>query len=207
MALQNTQQILSSARTIDSFKNRLTQGGARPNLFEVELNFPTAIPGLDEIKKDTSYRMMIKAAQLPASNLVSIPVAFRGRQLKVSGDRTFDPWQIQVVNDGDFKIREAFEKWANYIVKVSDGSGTVNPADYQVDWVVHQLGRAPFTDDAVNNNEIPKLRSYKFSGCWPSTVGAIDLSYESVDTIEEFPVTLEVQYWEAFNANQQDSVV
>jgi len=207
MALQNTQQILSSARTIDSFKNRLTQGGARPNLFEVELNFPTAIPGLDEIKKDTSYRMMIKAAQLPASNLVSIPVAFRGRQLKVSGDRTFDPWQIQVVNDGDFKIREAFEKWANYIVKVSDGSGTVNPAEYQVDWVVHQLGRAPFTDDAVNNNEIPKLRSYKFSGCWPSTVGAIDLSYESVDTIEEFPVTLEVQYWEAFNANQQDSVV
>jgi hypothetical protein len=207
MALQNTQQILSSARTIDSFKNRLTQGGARPNLFEVELNFPAAIPGLDEIKKDTSYRMMIKAAQLPASNLVSIPVAFRGRQLKVSGDRTFDPWQIQVVNDGDFKIREAFEKWANYIVKVSDGSGTVNPADYQVDWVVHQLGRAPFTDDAVNNNEIPKLRSYKFSGCWPSTVGAIDLSYESVDTIEEFPVTLEVQYWEAFNANQQDSVV
>ena len=207
MALQNTQQILSSARTIDSFKNRLTQGGARPNLFEVELNFPTAIPGLDEIKKDTSYRMMIKAAQLPASNLVSIPVAFRGRQLKVSGDRTFDPWQIQVVNDGDFKLREAFEKWANYIVKVSDGSGTVNPADYQVDWVVHQLGRAPFTDDAVNNNEIPKLRSYKFSGCWPSTVGAIDLSYESVDTIEEFPVTLEVQYWEAFNANQQDSVV
>jgi len=207
MALQNTQQILSSARTIDSFKNRLTQGGARPNLFEVELNFPTAIPGLDEIKKDTSYRMMIKAAQLPASNLVSIPVAFRGRQLKVSGDRTFDPWQIQVVNDGDFKLREAFEKWANYIVKVSDGSGTVNPAEYQVDWVVHQLGRAPFTDDAVNNNEIPKLRSYKFSGCWPSTVGAIDLSYESVDTIEEFPVTLEVQYWEAFNANQQDSVV
>lgn len=207
MALQNTQQILSSARTIDSFKNRLTQGGARPNLFEVELNFPAAIPGLDEIKKDTSYRMMIKAAQLPASNLVSIPVAFRGRQLKVSGDRTFDPWQIQVVNDGDFKIREAFEKWANYIVKVSDGSGTVNPAEYQVDWVVHQLGRAPFTDDAVNNNEIPKLRSYKFSGCWPSTVGAIDLSYESVDTIEEFPVTLEVQYWEAFNANQQDSVV
>lgn len=207
MALQNTQQILSSARTIDSFKNRLTQGGARPNLFEVELNFPAAIPGLDEIKKDTSYRMMIKAAQLPASNLVSIPVAFRGRQLKVSGDRTFDPWQIQVVNDGDFKIREAFEKWANYIVKVSDGSGTVNPAEYQVDWVVHQLGRAPYTDDAVNNNEIPKLRSYKFSGCWPSTVGAIDLSYESVDTIEEFPVTLEVQYWEAFNANQQDSVV
>jgi hypothetical protein len=207
MALQNTQQILSSARTIDSFKSRLTQGGARPNLFEVELNFPAAIPGLDEIKKDTSYRMMVKAAQLPASNLVSIPVAFRGRQLKVSGDRTFDPWQIQIVNDGDFKLREAFEKWANFIVKVSDGSGTVNPADYQVDWVVHQLGRAPYTDDRTNNNEIPKLRSYKFSGCWPSTVGAIDLSYENVDTIEEFPVTLEVQYWEAFNANQQDSVV
>lgn len=207
MALNNTQQILSSSRTIDSFKNRLTQGGARPNLFEVELNFPGAIPGLDDIVKDTSYRMMIKAAQLPASNLVSIPVAFRGRQLKVSGDRTFDPWQIQVVNDGDFKIREAFEKWANYIVKVSDGSGTVNPTEYQVDWVVHQLGRAPFTDDAVNNNEIPKLRSYKFSGCWPSTVGAIDLSYDNTDQIEEFPVTLEVQYWEAFDANQQDSVV
>lgn len=207
MALTNSQQIISNARTIDSFKSRLTQGGARPNLFEVELNFPAVIPGLDDIKKDLTYRMMIKAAQLPASNLNVLNVPFRGRTLKVSGDRTFDAWQISVINDGDFALREAFEKWSNYIVKVSDGSGTINPADYQVDWTVHQLGRAPYVDDAVNTNEIPKLRTYKMFGCWPSGVQAIDLSYDSTDVIEEFQVTLEVQYWEAYDARQQDSIV
>ena len=143
MALdRNIFSIPNNERSIDSFKSRLIGGGARPNLFEVELNFPSGVGIFDDEIENTTHRMMIKGAQLPASNIAEVIVPFRGRQLKVAGDRRFDPWTITVINDNDFKLRTAFERWANYIVKVSDGSGTLNPADYYTDWVVNQLGRA-----------------------------------------------------------------
>jgi len=200
-------------RTIDGFKSRLLQGGARPNLFEVEFNFPRSIKNIDpinEIESDDKFRMMIKGAQLPASNVAEVVVPFRGRQLKVAGDRRFDPWTITVLNDGDFNIREAFEKWSNFILKVSDGSGAVNPADYQADWVVHQLGRGNNTLDKTgkeNKNTLPVLRSYRMKGCWPSSISAIELSYDNADVIEEFQVTLQVQYWEAFDKDAKNSIV
>lgn len=210
MPLQNTNifNTPNNERTIDSFKSRLVQGGARPNLFEVEMNFPSGQGIFDELG-DTSYRMMIKGAQLPASNVAEVIVPFRGRQLKVAGDRRFDPWTITVINDGDFKLREAFEKWSNFITKVSDGSGTVNPSDYFSDWVVTQLGRADVTPGPgeQNANPLPVKRAYKMHGCWPSSVGAIELSYDSADVIEEFQVTLQVQWWEAYTGENQDSVV
>ena len=198
-------------RTIDDFKSRLVQGGARPNLFEVEFSFPGLLGEFtNDILTDDKYRMMIKGAQLPASNVPEVIVPFRGRQLKVAGDRRFDPWTIQIINDGDFNLRDIFEKWANLIMKVSDGSGTINPSDYQVDWVVHQLGRGQsdmMTPGEQNANTLPVLRSYKFHGCWPSTIGAIELSYDQQDVIEEFPVTLQVQWWEAYDKNQNDAIV
>jgi hypothetical protein len=210
MPLQNTNifNTPNNERTIDSFKSRLVQGGARPNLFEVEMNFPTGVGIFDEIG-DTSYRMLIKGAQLPASNIAEVIVPFRGRQLKVAGDRRFDPWTITVINDGDFKLREAFEKWSNYIIKVSDGSGTINPADYFSDWVVTQLGRAETVPGSGSQNAapLPVKRAYKMYGCWPSSVGAIELSYDSADVIEEFQVTLQVQWWEAYTGSNTDSVV
>ena len=200
-------------RTIDDFKSRLVQGGARPNLFEVEFNFPSAIGeqlSVSTVEEDLKFRMMIKGAQLPASNIAEVVVPFRGRQLKVAGDRRFDPWTITVMNDGDFNIRDAFEKWSNFIIKVSDGSGTINPADYQADWVVHQLGRGAgdlMTPGEQNTNQLPVLRSYRMRGCWPSAISGIELSYDSADTIEEFQVTMQVQYWEAFDKDGQDAIV
>lgn len=200
-------------RTIDDFKSRLVQGGARPNLFEVEFNFPTAIGdqlSVSTVEEDLKFRMMIKGAQLPASNIAEVVVPFRGRQLKVAGDRRFDPWTITVMNDGDFNIRDAFEKWSNFIIKVSDGSGTINPADYQAEWTVHQLGRGAgdlMTPGEQNANQLPVLRSYRMRGCWPSSISGIELSYDSADTIEEFQVTMQVQYWEAFDKDAQDAIV
>ena len=200
-------------RTIDDFKSRLVQGGARPNLFEVEFNFPTAIGeqlSVSTVEEDLKFRMMIKGAQLPASNIAEVVVPFRGRQLKVAGDRRFDPWTITVMNDGDFNIRDAFEKWSNFIIKVSDGSGTINPADYQAEWTVHQLGRGAgdlMTPGEQNANQLPVLRSYRMRGCWPSAISGIELSYDSADTIEEFQVTMQVQYWEAFDKDAQDAIV
>ena len=214
MALDaNIFSVPNNERTIDSFKNRLAQGGARPNLFEVSLAFPETLevdkskagPGGDD------FRMLIKGAQLPASNVAEVVVPFRGRQLKVAGDRRFDPWTITVINDGDFLLREAFERWANFIIKVSDGSGTIQPSAYMADLTVSQLGRSPIGDQNQsgldNSAKLSVLRSYKMKGCWPSNVSALDLSYDTQDTIEEFQVTWQVQYWEAYDSTGGGSII
>ena len=171
-------------RTITGFKSKLAGGGARPNLFEVELAFPDAI-NIDNDVKEKS-RFLVKAASLPASNIAPIDVNFRGRFLKIAGDRTFDTWTITVMNDVDFAIRNAFELWMNQINKLSDNTGTTNPAEYQPDAFVHQLDRDGST-----------LRTYKFHDVFPTNISAQDLSYETTDTIEEFTVELQVQWWEA----------
>ena len=211
MALdRNIFSVPNNERSIDSFKARLVSGGARPNLFEVEMDFPSGVGIFDDEIENTTHRMMIKGAQLPASNIAEVIVPFRGRQLKVAGDRRFDPWTITVINDGDFKLREACERWANFVIKVSDGSGTITPSDYFADWVVNQLGRASTPLDTRGDQSgatLPILRRYNMKGCWPSAVSAIDLNYDTQDTIEEFQVTLQVQWWEAYDASNTGSVV
>ena len=171
-------------RTITGFKSKLTGGGARPNLFEVELAFPDAI-NIDNDVKEKS-RFLVKAASLPASNIAPIDVNFRGRILKIAGDRTFDTWTITVMNDVDFAIRNAFELWMNQINKLSDNTGTTNPAEYQPDAFVHQLDRDGST-----------LRTYRFYDVFPTQISQVDLSYETVDTIQEFTVELQVLYYES----------
>ena len=171
-------------RTITDFKSKMAGGGARPNLFEVELVFPDPIAIENDVKEKS--RFLVKAAQLPASNITPIEVNFRGRILKIAGDRTFDTWTVTVINDVDFSIRSAFEKWMNFINKMEDATGAQDPAAYQPDAYVHQLDRDGST-----------LRSYKFHDVFPTNISAVDLSYETVDTVEEFTVEFQVQWWEA----------
>ena len=171
-------------RTITDFKSKMAGGGARPNLFEVELVFPDPIAIENDVKEKS--RFLVKAAQLPASNITPIEVNFRGRILKIAGDRTFDTWTVTVINDVDFAIRSAFEKWMNFINKMEDATGAQDPAAYQPDAYVHQLDRDGST-----------LRTYKFHDVFPTNISAIDLSYETVDTVEEFTVEFQVQWWEA----------
>jgi len=175
-------------RKITDFKSKLTGGGARPNLFEVVLSFPdTAAPDATVLDK---ARFLVKAANLPASNVAAIDVPFRGRTLKVAGDRTFDSWTITVMNDTDFSIRSAFENWMNTINRVSDNTGLTNTADYQADAFVYQLDRDGST-----------LRAYHFYDVFPTQVSAIELSYDSGGDIENFTVELQVLWWEAFRGN------
>ena len=171
-------------RKITDFKSKLIGGGARPNLFEVELAFPEEIAIDNDVKEKA--RFLVKAASLPASNITPIDVNFRGRILKIAGDRTFDTWTITVINDTDFAIRSAFEKWMNSINRLSDATGTNNPADYQEDAYVHQLDRDGST-----------LRTYRFYDVFPTQISQVDLSYETVDTIQEFTVELQVLYYES----------
>ena len=174
-------------RTISDFKSKLTGGGARPNLFEVELAFPSAAKPDNESEVLEKARFLVKAAALPASTIANIDIPFRGRILKIAGDRTFETWTITVMNDVDFSIRSAFEKWMNIINKMSDGTGIANPALYQKDAVVKQLDR----DGSL-------LRSYKFWDIFPTNLSTIDLSYDTTDTIQEFTVEMQVHYWEAY---------
>ena len=186
-------------RTIDRFKSSLIGGGARANLFEVELVFPTDL-GIDVTANESdSYKFMVKGAELPGSTVSAISVPFRGRQLKVSGDRTFAPWTITVINDTNFTLRNSFEKWMNFMNRNDDNAGVITPTQYQTDMKVHQLGRGTVNELPAVGGQIPIYKSYKFYGAFPTDITPIVLSYDSVDTIEEFSVTFEYQWWDTFD--------
>ena len=189
-------------RTISQFKSKLVGGGVRPNLFEVQVNFPDNVDlgiqqdGGGEFDGDR-FRFLCKASSLPASNVGNIDIPFRGRTLKVAGDRTVDDWSVTVINDEDFGHRRAFEAWAQNIAQYGDSSGLTDPSSYMGQATVYQLGRnvagaqgsnSPATDSVI-------LAQYKFVDIWPTTVDAVDLSYDTGDTIQEFGVTFKVQYY------------
>ena len=184
MASTRTQVESPVLRTLSDFKAKMTGGGARPNLFEVVLQFPISAPtDTDTLQKS---RFLVKAAALPASNIGPIEVPFRGRVLKLAGDRTFDTWTITVLNDTDFALRSAFEKWMNSMNRMEDATGTQDPAFYQSDAYVYQLDRDGST-----------LRTYRFHDVFPNNLSSMDLNYESTDSIHEFTVEMQVQWWEA----------
>ena len=166
---------------VDDFKAKLTGGGARPNLFKATINFPAYAGGDSEF---TSF--MVKGAGLPASVIANIDIPFRGRQLKIAGDRTFDPWTITVINDSEMRVRNSFETWMNGINEHVNNTGLQNPTDYQADMIVEQLGK----DGSVT-------KTYTLRGAYPTNISQIDLSYDTNDAIEEFTVEINYQYWES----------
>ena len=178
-------------RTIVDFRGKMTGGGARSNLFEVNIKYPDNISGL--IGDATGEgEFLIKAAVIPASNIGNIPVPFRGRVLPVAGDRTFDPWTVTVINDTNFVIRDAMEKWSNSINDIQTAQGTLNPEDYQTVATVSQLSRGGKSE----SDKIDVLRQYIFSGIYPNVVSSIPLDYGATDQIEEFQVTFNYLFYE-----------
>ena len=192
MASTRTQVESPVLRTLSDFKAKMTGGGARPNLFEVVLQFPISAPTDTDTLQKT--RFLVKAAALPASNIGPIEVPFRGRILKLAGDRTFDTWTITVLNDTDFSIRSAFEKWMNSMNRMEDATGTQDPAFYQSDAYVYQLDRDGST-----------LRTYRFHDVFPNNLSSMDLNYESTDSIHEFTVEMQVQWWEAIKGTGRNA--
>ena len=152
---------------------------------------------------------MCKAAALPASNIAQIDVPFRGRILKVAGDRTFDTWTVTIINDEDFKLRTSFEQWMNQISKLDNATGATNPASYMTDAYVYQLGRGQsrFSTENTDADSVLPLRTYKFFDIFPTNVSQIDLSYDTSDTIEEYTVEFQVQYWQAEGGDQTGTPV
>ena len=198
-----------NTKTISEFKTKLSGGGARPNLFEVVIpSFPAGINDAWDQEEQRDFKFLCKASQLPGSTVPAISVPFRGRILKVAGDRTFDDWTITVINDESFNLRTAFEKWMNGISKLDDGTGIVNPNSYTTEAMVRHLGRSNTAGSTDNNSgggqQNVILRTYNFFDIFPTEVSAIDLSYDTSDTIEEFTVTFAVQYY-AIGLNVNDA--
>ena len=167
---------------INEFKSRLSGGGARANQFKVTMNFP-AYSSVGGETSDLSY--LCTAAAIPGQSLGTVAVPFRGRVLNLVGDRTFSPWPITVLNDTDFKIYRAMERWMNGMNNMTDNEGLTNPANYQVDGFIDHLDR--------DGNSI---KQYQMRGCFPTSLDGIALSYGTNDAIEDFGVTLDYQYFE-----------
>ena len=189
MAIQHNQ------RSIIDFRSRLKGGGARSNLFEVQMAFPDFAKPVNEALNDIPF--LVKAAEIPASNIGNIPVPFRGRILPIAGDRTFDPWTVTIINDTNFRLRDVMERWSDGINDIQTAQGTTNPEEYQTQAKVLQLSRGIDTNGKVrSNSNIPILREYDFIGIYPNVVSSIPLDHGATDQIEEFQVTFNYLYYE-----------
>ena len=177
-------------KSISQFKSALIGGGARPNLFEVELTtLPTGIAWNSE-----NFRFMCKAAALPAQNIAAIDIPFRGRIFKVAGDRTIDTWTVTIINDESFELRNAMEQWTEVIAKLDNNLGATDPTAYMTNAKVFQLGRGSQKSSKNSDGDSNAvLKEYEFVDIFPTTVSEIALSYDTGDTIEEFDVEFQVQ--------------
>jgi hypothetical protein len=171
--------------TVDDFKAKLTGGGARANLFKVTVNFPGFANGDTQLAS-----FMVKGAQLPGTTLGQIEVPFRGRMVKLAGDRTFEPINLNVLNDVGMEIRNAFERWANGISNSRSAVGLTNPTSYQSDVIIEQL---------TKNGGVSKR--YKLVGAFPVSIDPVELSFDTTDAVEEFTVQLAYQYFESSGVN------
>ena len=171
--------------SIDDFKSNLIGGGARANQYRVIMSTPPAIAtGLDVVR--TQY--LVKATSLPGQTIPEVTVNFRGRQLFLAGDRTFETWTTTVINDTDFMVRNAIERWMNGINDLEENTGLVSVSDYSSQLTVQQLDR----DDRI-------LKQYILRNCWPTVVAPIELSYDTVSDIESFDVTWRYTSFSASN--------
>jgi len=168
---------------INDFKARLAGGGARANQFRVTMSFPSYSTQGGEVAE---LAFLCNATSIPAMTVASFNVGFRGRQIKLAGERTYADWSITVLNDTDFLLRNAFERWQSGINFPSETDGYVNPAQYQRDCIVDHLDR---------NGSV--IKSYFIRDAFPTEVSATTLSYTTNDDIETFDVTFAYQFVEA----------
>ena len=175
---------LKVIQDIISFRNKVREV-ARPNQFQVELTFPEGLTSTgSELAEMGTF--LVKGANLPASTVGTVELPYRGRVLKIAGDRTFEPWTVTVINDETFQLRTAFEQWQQNIQMLGENRAVYGTVDqYQVEATVRQLSRT-----GTNS------KSYRFYGIYPVNIAAIDLAWDSNDTAEEYTVEFAVQYWE-----------
>jgi len=198
--------------SISRFITQIGQG-VKPNMFSVQIPFPngvTGIPSGGNTKGFELTNLLCKSAALPGSQLGVIEVPFRGRTIKIAGDRTFDTWSATFFNDKDMNTRGYFENWLNAInnhnlngtdlPNLAVGAATAGGAasgSYSVDVIVNQLERSAETQDTTPNTNQNIIRGYTLKYAFPTSVSQIDLAYDSNDQIEEFTVEFQYSYWQS----------
>lgn len=165
---------------VDQFKAQLNGGGARPNQFFVQLTFPNMV-GLGLLAAQAAP-FLVTAASMPGSVVNQAVVMYRGREVKLAGERTFNPWTVSIINDNSFSIRNALEDWMHKMNDLQNNSGEIRPANYQADMVVTQLDR---------NNK--PLKVYTIKGAFPIDVSEVQLDFGANDQISQFSATFAVQ--------------
>lgn len=164
------------AFNINDIKSQLSGGGARQNLFQVRITNPA------NGSADFKIPFLVQASQLPASQLGTIQVPYFGRTIKLAGDRQYPPWEVLVINDEDFKIRNAMEEWSNQMNRFQGNIRALSKYKSQAQVIQYSK------DGRV-------LREYQFEGIWPSNIAEIGLNWAENDQIETFGVTFEYDYW------------
>jgi hypothetical protein len=178
---------------VERFKSELTNGGARPNQFAVQLTFPNYVTG--RASAVTKSPFLVSVAELPGQTIGVAPVYYRGRLIKMAGDREFAPFQCTVLNDSGFTIRSAIEQWMNGMENLGNKTGALQPAQYQTDMFISQLDR---------NGSV--LKQYKLIGAFPVELGAVGLDFGSNDQLSTFSVSFQYQTFEFSNNPAQQLV-
>jgi len=172
-------------RSITGFRAQLIGSGARPNLFQVSMVFPIlAVAGV----ANALVSFMAESTSIPKDELGEIEVSYMGRKLYYPGDRVFDPWTITIMNDENFAIHDAFERWMSALneheANIRDPLAAA-PAGYTTDGFIQQFSKL----------DLPPIKQYKMTSFFPTEVGAIELDWGTNNTIEKFQVTLRYQWW------------
>ena len=179
--------------SLTQLKTALTGRGARANLFEIEIGFPAAIAStISSTDAKDKTKILCKAAAVPGFTVGTIEVPYRaGRRIKIPGDRTFADWTVTIINDEDHSLRQAFNAWINLISKGNYNSATKSSAisEYYQDITCNHLK----ADNTIS-------RKYELNDAFPTDVSAIDLSFDSTDTLSEFTVNFQYHYLKAGNS-------
>lgn len=174
---------------LQNFMSEL-KDGARPNQFYVDLSLPSALIGQipQGVIAENKMKFFAKSTSIPSMSIGEVPVAFRGAQFKLAGDKVFSDWSVTIINDTDFIIRDAFERWNDMVVGNVNRDSVLedDPTSYMSNGTVAQLSRNGKT-----------LKQYQMTGAWPKEIGEISLDHGSNDSIEEFTVTFALQWWES----------
>jgi len=170
--------------SLNDFRSRMQDGGARPNLFEMEINFP----GGDGFAT-TDSRYLCKVSEIPGSTVGVIEVPFMGRKLKIAGDRTFATLSVTMINDEGFHVRGRMEQWLDIIAHHETARGATSLNSYQQQLMLTQLARS-----GDGSRGAPPIR-YSFVDAFPTALSTIAVDWSTTDTIEEYTVEFQYQYW------------
>ena len=182
-----------STFNVERFKSSLTNGGARPNQFMVQLSFPTYVAG--QALAVARAPFLVSVAELPGQTVNPAIIQYRGREVKFVGDRIYAPFTITVLNDAEMSIRSAMEQWMGGMEDYAGKFGRLQPAEYQRDMQVFQLDR--------NGNA---LKSYNIVNAFPVDLSPVALDFGANDQISTFTVTFQYQHFTVSN-NPLGSIV